>query len=113
VVKTSKASGNKRVSAFFVTGLTLLVGILLLLSAVFIGGCAGSTPEPTPTPAPAPTPPVFGDEILTIDGTAAFLKVSRRQIYLMLKNEELPARRVGKRWRFSKAALSAYVAGRE
>jgi excisionase family DNA binding protein len=64
------------------------------------------------TPAPAP-PPVFGDEILTIDGTAAFLKVSRRQIYLMLKNEELPARRVGKRWRFSKAALSAYVSGRE
>jgi excisionase family DNA binding protein len=71
---------------------------------------AAETPAP-PAAAPAPTPPVFGDEILTIDGTAAFLKVSRRQVYLMLKNEELPARRVGKRWRFSQAALSAYVAG--
>jgi excisionase family DNA binding protein len=74
---------------------------------------APPTEPPAPAPAPEPPTPVFGDEILTIDGTATYLKVSRRQVYELLKREELPARRVGKRWRFSKAALSAYVSGRE
>ena len=61
--------------------ITLLLTVLLLLTAFFACGCGGaaqepvSTPEPTPIPTPEPTPvptpePVMtpGDEI-TVDGT--------------------------------------------
>ncbi len=49
-----KPFGSQRSPKFSVTVLTVFVSVLLLLSAVLIGGCAAE-PEPAPAPAPEPT----------------------------------------------------------
>ena len=45
--------------------------------------------------------------LMTVDETAAFLKVSRRQVYRLLDSGELPAVRVGTRIRVDPDALRA------
>jgi excisionase family DNA binding protein len=47
------------------------------------------------------------EPLMTVDETAAFLKVSRRQVYRLLDNGELPAVRVGTRIRVDPDALLA------
>ena len=49
------------------------------------------------------------EPLLTIDATAAFLGVSRRQVYTLLERRELPHVRVGERTRFVPADLRAYL----
>lgn len=56
--------------------------------------------EPEPTGAP---------EVLTVDQAAEFLQVSRGHFYNLLKRGELSGHRVGKRLRFTKRALLAWV----
>ncbi|MDB4285619.1 helix-turn-helix domain-containing protein [bacterium] len=54
-------------------------------------------------------PQLTNDDILTVDEAAAFLKISRPSIYRLIRAGEIPCRRVGKRWRFSRRALLAWV----
>jgi len=45
------------------------------------------------------------DRILTVEDLAAFLKLSEATIYRMAQAGELPARRIGRSWRFSQAQI--------
>jgi excisionase family DNA binding protein len=49
------------------------------------------------------------EPLLTINAAAAFLGVSRRQIYTLLERGELPHVRVGERTRFLPADLRDYL----
>jgi excisionase family DNA binding protein len=49
------------------------------------------------------------EPLLTIDATAAFLGISRRQVYTLLERRELPCVRVGERTRFLPEDLRAYL----
>jgi excisionase family DNA binding protein len=49
------------------------------------------------------------EPLLTIDATAAFLGISRRQVYTLLERGDLPHVRVGERTRFMPADLRAYL----
>ena len=44
---------------------------------------------------------------------AAWLKVSRSWVYAAAARGELPGRRVGRQWRFDRAALGAWLAEKE
>lgn len=50
-----------------------------------------------------------GDEILTLNETAAFLKVTKRMLYDLVQRRAIPHLRVGKLIRFSKVALLAWM----
>jgi len=50
----------------------------------------------------------FG-EILTLQETAEYLKLSRPTIYLYVRAGKLPAKKLGNRWRFSKEALKKFM----
>ncbi len=50
-------------------------------------------------------------EILDVAGAAALLKVSVNSIYYLLERGKIPARRVGKGYRFLKSALLTWLAG--
>jgi excisionase family DNA binding protein len=52
------------------------------------------------------------EPLLTIDATAAFLGISRRQVYTLLERRELPHVRVGERTRFLPEDLRAYLESR-
>jgi len=58
------------------------------------------------TSAPSEMP-----EILDVAGAAALLKVSVNSIYYLLERRQIPARRVGKGYRFLKSVLLAWLAG--
>lgn len=49
------------------------------------------------------------EPLLDVNGASAFLGVSRRQTYLLLKQGELPAVRVGTRIRFIPEELRTYL----
>ena len=49
------------------------------------------------------------DEILDVEGAAAMLGVSKTAVYGLLKKGELPGRKIGKEWRFTRKNLLAYV----
>ena len=49
------------------------------------------------------------EPLLTINATAAFLGISRRQVYTLLERAELPHVRVGERTRFMPADLRDYL----
>ena len=55
----------------------------------------------------------MADEVLTVEEAAAFLKVCHMTVRKLLKNGELPGRRVGKQWRLTKRALLHYIDGEE
>ena len=46
---------------------------------------------------------------MTVADAAAYLAVSRRQVYLLIEREELPHVRVGERIRFIPAELRRYL----
>jgi excisionase family DNA binding protein len=48
-------------------------------------------------------------EILDFHEAAAFLGVSTKTFSKILRNEDLPGRKVGREWKFSKAALLAWI----
>lgn len=49
------------------------------------------------------------EPLLSIDSTAAFLGISRRQVYTLLERGELPHVRVGERTRFIPDDLRDYL----
>jgi excisionase family DNA binding protein len=55
-------------------------------------------------------PPV--DQVLDASGAALLLKVSTKTVLRLARAGELPARKVGREWRFETSALLDHVAGR-
>ena len=50
----------------------------------------------------------MGDRILTVEEVANHLKVSEATIYRMAQAGEIPAKRIGRSWRFSQTQLTAW-----
>ena len=50
------------------------------------------------------------DEVLTLDEAATLLKVSDTTVYQLTRSGELPARKVGREWRFLRSRLLAWLA---
>jgi excisionase family DNA binding protein len=50
-----------------------------------------------------------GDAVMTLEETAAFLKVSETTVYQLLRDGQLKARKVGREWRFLKSQLITYL----
>jgi len=52
-------------------------------------------------------------DILTPKQAALYLKISKPTMYKLLRQRKIPARRLGKQWRISRAALDKFLAGGE
>lgn len=50
------------------------------------------------------------DSILNVEGAMEFLDVSEKTLIKLLREEHIPARKIGREWRFSKAALIEWLA---
>lgn len=50
-------------------------------------------------------------EVLTVKEAADLLRISEIGVRRLADQGEIPARRVGKRWRFSRTALEAFIRG--
>ncbi len=50
-------------------------------------------------------------EVLTLEGAAELLQIDAAQLAELAGSGELPGRRIGDDWRFSRAALLAWLAG--
>lgn len=51
------------------------------------------------------------DSILNLEQTAEFLHISEKTLIKLLREEHIPARKIGREWRFSKQALTEWLAG--
>jgi len=49
------------------------------------------------------------DNIMTIDGLAEYLKISRSTLYKLVQQGKLPGQKVGKRWRFHREAIDEWL----
>ncbi len=48
------------------------------------------------------------DQILTLNEVADYLRLSNSTIYRLIKDGELPAKKIGGTWRFSKVAIQEW-----
>lgn len=48
-------------------------------------------------------------EILDVDGAAGILGVSKKTVYQLAKDGEIPARKVGKEWRFARRNIIKWL----
>ncbi len=51
----------------------------------------------------------MGVKVLTVKETAALLKTSKQQVRKMIREEVLPAVKVGREWRISEAYLEEFL----
>jgi excisionase family DNA binding protein len=51
----------------------------------------------------------MNDAVMTLEEVALFLKVSETTIYQLTRSGELPARKVGREWRYLKTSLIAWL----
>jgi len=49
------------------------------------------------------------NEIMTMDELAEYLKISKSTLYKLAVENKLPGQKIGKRWRFHKDAVDAWV----
>lgn len=52
------------------------------------------------------------DECLTTDQVQAYLRITSRAMYRMIRAGELPAIRVGRQWRFRRSDMDRWLAQR-
>ncbi|PTX47839.1 excisionase family DNA binding protein [Melghirimyces profundicolus] len=52
-------------------------------------------------------------EVMNIEEAAQYLSISERTLYKMVKENRIPARKVGRQWRFHKDALDSWLKGEE
>jgi len=57
--------------------------------------------------------PEIQDQILTVEEVAAFLRLSTATIYRMALAGEMPAKRVGRSWRFSQTLIDEWLRSQE
>lgn len=50
------------------------------------------------------------DKILTMDELASYLKLSKSTLYKLAVENKVPGQKIGKRWRFHKDAIDAWLA---
>jgi len=67
---------------------------------------------PRPKKDITPDPEATTDEVLTVNETAAFLKVHRSTLYRLIEKEGMPCHMLGSDRRFIRAELLAWLAGR-
>ena len=53
--------------------------------------------------------PINRDDIMTMDELAEYLKISKSTLYKLAQDNKLPGQKIGKRWRFHKDAVDAWV----
>lgn len=53
------------------------------------------------------------NEVLTIEELAAYLKVAKSTLYKLAQDGKLPGQKVGKHWRFRKAAVDQWLSENE
>ena len=49
------------------------------------------------------------DAVLTIDELAEYLKIAKSTLYKLAHEGRIPGQKVGKHWRFSKAAIDRWL----
>jgi len=49
------------------------------------------------------------DAVMTLDELAQYLKVSKSTLYKQVQEGRIPGQKLGKQWRFSKAAVDAWL----
>ncbi len=69
--------------------------------------------EGTGSPGNADEAPRWGFVGMTLDEAAAALRVERRTVMTAIRDKGLPARKVGRSWRISPAALDAWLSSGE
>lgn len=50
------------------------------------------------------------DCILTLQELAVYLKIPESSLYKVVREGKIPAKKIGKHWRFSKPAIDAWIA---
>jgi excisionase family DNA binding protein len=53
--------------------------------------------------------PDMQDQILTVEEVAAYLRLSTSTIYRMALDGDMPAKRVGRSWRFSQTLIDEWL----
>ena len=51
------------------------------------------------------------DNVLSVRDVALFLKINEQTVYRLARCGKIPARKIGKQWRFSRAEIEAMVRG--
>ena len=51
-------------------------------------------------------------EVLNVDELAGYLDIPKSTVYKLAREGEIPARKVGRHWRFLKDAVDAWLANR-
>jgi len=49
---------------------------------------------------------------MTIDDLAAYLQVSKSSLYKLAQSGKVPGQKVGRHWRFHRATIDRWIAGR-
>ncbi|MBU1023723.1 helix-turn-helix domain-containing protein [bacterium] len=53
------------------------------------------------------------DQIMSFKEAMSFLKIPRSTLYKLVQEGRVPAKKVGRHWRFSKSTLEKWIAGEE
>ncbi len=53
--------------------------------------------------------PIQESDVLTIDELSAYLRVAKSSLYKLAQEGKLPAQKVGKHWRFHRAAIDQWL----
>jgi len=62
-------------------------------------------PARGPSDSPAEPPP----DVMTVEQLAAYLQVAKSTLYKLAQEGKVPGQKVGKHWRFSKAAIDNWL----
>lgn len=49
------------------------------------------------------------EELLTLEGLAKYLKISKHTLYKMLEKGEIPAFKIANQWRFKKSDIDKWI----
>ncbi len=81
----------------------------LWAAALVLGALAVS---PAPASAERPAVQLFEwHEAMTLEEAARFLRIAPEELESLALRDQVPARRIGAQWRFSRSALAAWLAG--
>lgn len=53
------------------------------------------------------------EAVLTIDELSDYLRISKSTLYKLVREGKIPAQKVGRHWRFSRAAIDKWLAKTE
>ena len=52
-------------------------------------------------------------DILTVDDLSAYLKIPKSTIYKLVRENKIPAQKIGRHWRFKKDAIDRWLENRQ